>query len=147
MPVVRRGKLRAESADALNRSLRLPDLDVILDLEGLQQQYRHSSDKVAQRALHGQGNSHAGRAHKRDKAGQGNAHHICRSQHDDEVKNNLNYLEADQRQFFYYLYGATMPKDDKLISEIKFEIELNNGTVITIDDFSEGEKKNLLILF
>ena len=65
----------------------------------------------------------------------------------DEVKNNLNYLEADQRQFFYYLYGATMPKDDKLISEIKFEIELNNGTVITIDDFSEGEKKNLLIQF
>ena len=60
----------------------------------------------------------------------------------DEIKNNLNYLEADQRQFFYYLYGATMPKDDKLISEIKFEIELNNGTVITIDDFSEGEKKN-----
>ena len=65
----------------------------------------------------------------------------------DEIKNNLNYLEADQRQFFYYLYGATMPKDDKLISEIKFEIELNNGTVITIDDFSEGEKKNLLIQF
>ena len=65
----------------------------------------------------------------------------------DEVKNNLNYLEADHRQFFYYLYGATMPKDDKLISEIKFEIELNNGTVITIDDFSEGEKKNLLIQF
>ena len=65
----------------------------------------------------------------------------------DEVKNNLNYLEADQRQFFYYLYGATMPKDDKLISDIKFEIELNNGTVITIDDFSEGEKKNLLIQF
>jgi predicted ATP-dependent endonuclease of OLD family len=65
----------------------------------------------------------------------------------EEIKNNLNYLEADQRQFFYYLYGATMPKDDKLISEIKFEIELNNGTVITIDDFSEGEKKNLLIQF
>ena len=35
--------------------------------------------------------------------------------------------------------------DDKLISEIKFEIELNNGTIITIDDLSEGEKKNLLI--
>lgn len=65
----------------------------------------------------------------------------------DEIKNNLNYLEADQRQFFYYLYGATMPKDDKLISEIKFEIELNNDTVITIDDLSEGEKKNLLIQF
>lgn len=65
----------------------------------------------------------------------------------EEIKNNLNYLEANQRQFFYYLYGATMPKDDKLISEIKFEIELNNGTVITIDDFSEGEKKNLLIQF
>lgn len=65
----------------------------------------------------------------------------------DEIKNNLNYLEADQRQFFYYLYGATMPKDDKLISEIKFEIELNNGTIITIDDLSEGEKKNLLIQF
>lgn len=65
----------------------------------------------------------------------------------DEVKNNLNFLEAEQRQFFYYLYGATMPKDDKLISEIKFDIELNNGSVITIDDFSEGEKKNLLILF
>ena len=65
----------------------------------------------------------------------------------EEIKNNLNYLEANQRQFFYYLYGATMPRDDKLISEIKFEIELNNGTVITIDDFSEGEKKYLLIQF
>lgn len=65
----------------------------------------------------------------------------------DEIKNNLNYLESDQRRFFYYLYGATMPKDEKLISEIRFDIELNNGSVITIDDFSEGEKKNLLIQF
>jgi len=65
----------------------------------------------------------------------------------EEIKNNLNYLESDQKRFFYYLYGATMPKDEKLISEIKFEIELNNGSVIAIDDFSEGEKKNLLIQF
>lgn len=65
----------------------------------------------------------------------------------EEMKNNLNYLESDQRRFFYYLYGATMPKDEKLISEIRFDIELNNGSVITIDDFSEGEKKNLLIQF
>lgn len=65
----------------------------------------------------------------------------------DEIKNNLSYLESNQRQFFYYLYGATMPKEDKIITDIKFKIELNNGSNISIDDFSEGEKKNLLIKF
>ena len=89
MPVVRRGKLREESADALNRSLCFSDFDVFIDLEGLQQQYRQSADQVAQRALHSQGNRHAGRAQQRDKACKGNAHHVCSSQYNDDVKDNL----------------------------------------------------------
>jgi predicted ATP-dependent endonuclease of OLD family len=60
-----------------------------------------------------------------------------------DFKQKLNYL--DERTFFHFMYAATMPLEKKAIEEIDIELELNNGTIITIEELSEGEKKYLLI--
>lgn len=60
-----------------------------------------------------------------------------------ELKKKLNHL--DERTFFNQMYAATMPLGKKAIEEIDIYLELNNGTVIAIDELSEGEKKYLLI--
>lgn len=60
-----------------------------------------------------------------------------------QLKDSLSYME--EREFFKTMYAATMPEKDKVITGIKYDIVLNNGDVIGIDDLSEGEKKNLLI--
>lgn len=59
------------------------------------------------------------------------------------LKESLSYL--DEREFFKTLYAATMLEKDSAIADITYDIVLNNGDVIGIDDLSEGEKKNLLI--
>lgn len=61
----------------------------------------------------------------------------------DAFKARLNYL--DERTFFNRMYAATMPLGKKAIEDIDIQLELNNGTVIAIDELSEGEKKYLLI--
>lgn len=60
-----------------------------------------------------------------------------------DLKQKLNYL--DERTFFHFMYAATMPLTSKAIEEIDIEFELSNGTVVTIEELSEGEKKYLLI--
>ncbi len=59
------------------------------------------------------------------------------------LKENLSYL--DEREFFKTLYAATMLEKDSAIADITYDIVLNNGNVIKIDDLSEGEKKNILL--
>ena len=61
----------------------------------------------------------------------------------DEFKKKMNYL--DERTFFNRMYAATMPLGKKAIEEIDIKLELNNGTIIAIEELSEGEKKYLLI--
>ena len=61
-----------------------------------------------------------------------------------ELKERLSYME--EREFFKIMYAATMPKKDKIITDVSYDIVLNNGTTIHIDDLSEGEKKNLLMI-
>lgn len=63
----------------------------------------------------------------------------------EEFKKNVSSILSNGYELFSRLYGATMPKDDKIISGINFDCELNNGSIITLNDLSEGEKKNLLI--
>ncbi len=60
-----------------------------------------------------------------------------------EFKECLSYMEG--RDLFKTLYAATMPKEDKVITDISFDIILNNEEIITVDDLSEGEKKSLLM--
>lgn len=60
-----------------------------------------------------------------------------------ELKEKLSYL--DEREFFKTLYAATMLEKDSAIADITYDIVLNNGNVIKIDDLSEGEKKNILL--
>lgn len=62
-----------------------------------------------------------------------------------DFKKNLYSIMSDGHELFSLLYGATMPKEDKIISAINLDCELNNGSIITLNDLSEGEKKNLLI--
>lgn len=57
-----------------------------------------------------------------------------------ELKERLNYITSEI-DFFKYISAAYMPKDDKLITLIK--ININND--ITSDSLSEGEKKLILI--
>jgi len=64
-----------------------------------------------------------------------------------DFKNNLSYLQGLESELFKYLYGATMPEEDKVITNIHLELELLNGSIISFDDLSEGEKKSLLIKF
>lgn len=59
------------------------------------------------------------------------------------LKESLSYL--DEREFFKTLYAATMLEKDSAIADISYDIVLNNGNVIKIDDLSEGEKKNILL--
>lgn len=59
------------------------------------------------------------------------------------LKKSLSYL--DEREFFKTLYAATMLEKDSTIADITYDIVLNNGNVIKIDDLSEGEKKNILL--
>lgn len=59
------------------------------------------------------------------------------------LKKSLSYL--DEREFFKTLYAATMLEKDSAIADITYDIVLNNGNVIKIDDLSEGEKKNILL--
>ncbi len=63
----------------------------------------------------------------------------------EEFKEQLAYLQGDERRLFTILYAATMPKKDKVITDIGIELELNNGTIIKTSDLSEGEKKLLLM--
>lgn len=67
----------------------------------------------------------------------------CEYKSIDELKTHLSYL--DERTFFHWMYAATMPLDKKAIKEIDIQLELNDGTIINIDELSEGEKKYLLI--
>lgn len=59
------------------------------------------------------------------------------------LKKSLSYL--NEREFFKTLYAATMLEKDSAIADITYDIVLNNGNVIKIDDLSEGEKKNILL--
>lgn len=63
----------------------------------------------------------------------------------EEFKKNVSSILSNGYELFSRLYGATMPKDDKIITGINLECKLNNGSFITLNDLSEGEKKNLLI--
>lgn len=60
-----------------------------------------------------------------------------------QLRKRLEYME--QREFFKMMYAATMPKEDKVITDISFDILLNNGATISLEDLSEGEQKNLLM--
>lgn len=60
-----------------------------------------------------------------------------------QLRERLEYME--QREFFKIMYAATMPKEDKIITDISFDILLNNGATISLEDLSEGEQKNLLM--
>lgn len=60
-----------------------------------------------------------------------------------QLRERLEYME--QREFFKMMYAATMPKEDKIIIDISFDILLNNGATISLEDLSEGEQKNLLM--
>lgn len=59
-----------------------------------------------------------------------------------ELKERLSYM--GEQDFFKLLYAATMPKDDKVITNVSYELVLNNDETIGVDDLSEGEKKNIL---
>lgn len=61
-----------------------------------------------------------------------------------EIKERMSYME--ERDFFKTMYAATMPKTDKIITEISYDIILDNDEIIKIDDLSEGEKKNILMI-
>ena len=69
----------------------------------------------------------------------------CTLNSSEELKQRLLPMDLDERTFFNFMYAATMPLTSKAIEEIDIELELNNGTIITIDELSEGEKKYLLI--
>lgn len=62
-----------------------------------------------------------------------------------DIKQRLSYMT--EKEFFETMYAATMPKDDKVIKDIKLDIILNNseGSNIGIEDLSEGERKYLLM--
>lgn len=60
-----------------------------------------------------------------------------------QLRKRLEYME--QREFFKMMYAATTPKEDKVITDISFDILLNNGATISLEDLSEGEHKNLLM--
>ena len=60
-----------------------------------------------------------------------------------QLRKRLEYME--QREFFKMMYAATTPKEDKVITDISFDILLNNGATISLEDLSEGEQKNLLM--
>lgn len=60
-----------------------------------------------------------------------------------ELKKRMSYMR--EQEFFKTLYAATMPEKDKIITDISYDIILNNGASVYIDDLSEGEKKSLLI--
>ena len=57
-----------------------------------------------------------------------------------ELKNRVTYI-ANEREFFNYLTAAFMPKDSKLITDIKFNFNQN----LTTACLSEGEKKLILV--
>ena len=61
-----------------------------------------------------------------------------------EIKERMAYM--GERDFFKTMYAATMPKTDKIITEISYDIILDNDEIIKIDDLSEGEKKNILMI-
>ena len=63
----------------------------------------------------------------------------------DTFKKRVFPIISNGKELFSCLYGATMPKEDKIITNIKIKCELKNGSLITVGDLSEGEKKNLLI--
>lgn len=67
----------------------------------------------------------------------------CTLNSSEELKQRLLPMDLDERTFFNFMYAATMPLTSKAIEEIDIELELNNGTIITIDELSEGEKKIL----
>lgn len=61
----------------------------------------------------------------------------------EEFRNKLSYI--DERTFFNWMYAATMPLGKKAIEKIDIQLELNNGSIIAVEELSEGEKKYLLI--
>lgn len=63
----------------------------------------------------------------------------------ESIKKRLSYMT--EKEFFETMYAAVMPKNDKIIKDIKLDIVLNNGedSNIGIDDLSEGERKYLLM--
>ena len=63
----------------------------------------------------------------------------------DVFKSRLSSYEGNERELFQHLYGATMSKKYKIITDIDIELELNTGAVININDLSEGEKKYILM--
>lgn len=63
----------------------------------------------------------------------------------EEYKENIAYLQNRERDLFFFLFGACMPKEDKIITNIILDLELHNGATIRVNDLSEGEKKNILI--
>lgn len=65
----------------------------------------------------------------------------------DELKNRTDFLYGRDLDFFLYLYSAYTNKDNKLLTDISFEIEINDGVVIGVNELSEGEKKLILIEF
>jgi len=59
------------------------------------------------------------------------------------LKDRLELLISQEKEFFTYLAAASMPKGDKLITNIKITF---NGD-LTTDVLSEGEKKLILMKF
>tara|TARA_R110002012_G_scaffold162931_1_gene325250 strand:+ start:564 stop:2252 length:1689 start_codon:yes stop_codon:yes gene_type:complete len=58
----------------------------------------------------------------------------------EELKQRLGYI-SNEIDFFNYLTAASMPKDDKLITNIEFNFNNN----LNASCFSEGEKKLILV--
>lgn len=61
----------------------------------------------------------------------------------DSLRSRLSYMS--EKELFKTLYAATMPKKDKIITDIVLKLELNNGDHIVASDLSEGENKLLLM--
>ena len=60
-----------------------------------------------------------------------------------EIKERISNL--GEKLFFKTMYAATMPRTDKIVTKIDYNIILGNGEIININDLSEGEKKNILM--
>lgn len=65
----------------------------------------------------------------------------------DDLKKRLEESYIEAKDFFYFLYAAYTSKDYKLLTSIKFNLDLRNGAIVGLDEFSEGEKKIILIEF
>ncbi|MBR3979670.1 MAG: AAA family ATPase [Bacteroidales bacterium] len=65
----------------------------------------------------------------------------------EELKERSNTLYGEDDKFFLFLFAAFTSKENKLLKNIDFKLELSNGTIVGLEALSEGEKKLILIEF